>query len=438
VTVHVLARDPEPVEPPEESNRAPVAAPDTAWTPRGVAVSIDVLANDSDADGDAMVAHLFPGLPQFEGPRGGTVTPGAGGTLVYTPLPGFAGEDSFRYYVTDVRRPDTWGALATVRVRVEQTPPVAADVRVTRRPGEYAVVVRPVVSDADGDTLYLHPGLAAHGTVTLDSNGTPGVDDDFFVYTPEAGFVGTDTFEYAVTDGHEPGIGFGDVYVTTVGAGLDASPVTPGKMDLVVVGTEGADGVRLTRESRGRLGVSIGGGRVELFAASGAVRVFGLGGDDVLDARAVAAKYVVEMRGGDGNDLLVGGAGGDLLFGGDGNDGLRGGGGRDLLAGGRGSDAVRGEGGADVVIGGAVFSENYVTPAEVAARRALLAAWAAPGRYADKVNTLLAPGGAIAHAVMADADADVLTGGGDADAFFGDRLIDSLTDLRRTEHVAAA
>jgi Ca2+-binding RTX toxin-like protein len=248
--------------------------------------------------------------------------------------------------------------------------------------------------------------------------------------------VGADSFTYGVSDGHG-GVATATVYVTTAGAGLDASPVTPGKSDLVVVATEGADTIRITRGSRGRLGVSVNGGPVELFAVSGAVRVFGLGGDDVIDALGMSAKYVAELRGGDGNDVLVGGAGADLLFGGDGNDLLRGGGGRDLLAGGRGTDQLLGEGGSDVLIGGAVFSENDATPFELAQRRALLAAWTAPGKYADKVNTLLGPGGAIRLAVISHEDGDVLVGGGDTDAFFADRLIDSLPDVRRAERVVA-
>jgi Ca2+-binding RTX toxin-like protein len=126
------------------------------------------------------------------------------------------------------------------------------------------------------------------------------------------------------------------------------------------------------------------------------------------------------------------------MFGGAGDDQLRGGGGRDVLAGGAGSDQLRGDGGEDLLIGGATRDEADGTHAAVAARRATLAAWAAPGRYADKVANLLGPGGAVAVSIIADAEADLLTGGGEMDAFFGDRLIDSLPDVRRTERVVAA
>ena len=42
----------------------------------------------------------------------------------------------------------------------------------------------------------------AHGTVTVNNNGTPGnTADDFVVYTPAPDFNGTDTFTYTVASG---------------------------------------------------------------------------------------------------------------------------------------------------------------------------------------------------------------------------------------------
>lgn len=67
------------------------------------------------------------------------------------------------------------------------------------------------------------------------------------------------------------------------------------------------------------------------------------------------------MRGGGGDDSLVGyagndtidgDAGADLLYGGDGNDTLGGGDGADILNGGAGTDALNGAGGTDILFGG--------------------------------------------------------------------------------------
>jgi VCBS repeat-containing protein len=69
-------------------------------------------------------------------------------------------------------------------------------------------------------------------------------------------------------------------------------------------------------------------------------RLFGLGGDDVLNGRG-------------GKDVLIGGAGNDTLYGGDGDDNLAGEDGVDRLEGGAGVDTVTGGAGADTLLGGA-------------------------------------------------------------------------------------
>jgi len=77
------------------ANDPPTAVADTATTAYGTTIAIDVLANDSDIDGDGLsVAGV--------GPAGhGTVGVGPGGTVSYTPAAGFSGPDSFSYTVSD-------------------------------------------------------------------------------------------------------------------------------------------------------------------------------------------------------------------------------------------------------------------------------------------------------------------------------------------------
>jgi Ca2+-binding RTX toxin-like protein len=75
------------------------------------------------------------------------------------------------------------------------------------------------------------------------------------------------------------------------------------------------------------------------------------GGDD----RVSVAKEVIvplTMRGGLGNDVLIGGSGPDKLIGGAGNDRLIGGRGDDLLAGGPGKDVLYGGRGDDILVPG--------------------------------------------------------------------------------------
>ncbi len=82
--------------------------------------------------------------------------------------------------------------------------------------------------------------------------------------------------------------------------------------------------------------------------------IFGLGGNDILDAGgADAVGFATAILGGAGNDIIHGTASFDLLLDGDeGDDQVFGYAGRDLLAGGQGNDILDGGEGRDTLIGG--------------------------------------------------------------------------------------
>jgi hypothetical protein len=79
-----------------EVNQAPTSQDDSATTDMDVPVSIPVLANDSDEDGDALA------LVSVTQPLHGMAANQATGVL-YTPNAGFVGIDSFSYTVTDLQ-----------------------------------------------------------------------------------------------------------------------------------------------------------------------------------------------------------------------------------------------------------------------------------------------------------------------------------------------
>ena len=99
-------------EPPE--NRPPVANDDSATTPQDTAVDIDVLANDTDPDGDPL--HINSAT---DPPHGTTVN--HGGNLTYTPDPGFTGTDTFDYTAGDGKG-GTDTATVTVTVSASDEP----------------------------------------------------------------------------------------------------------------------------------------------------------------------------------------------------------------------------------------------------------------------------------------------------------------------------
>ncbi len=170
------------------ANNAPVAADDNATTAEDTSVSGNVLANDTDADGDALTAALVTG------PAHGTLVLNADGSFSYAPGLNFNGADSFIYQVSD-------GALAaTGTVFLTVTPvndaPVAGDDSFSTNE-DVALVGNVLANDADVDGPPLTAALVsgpAHGILTLNPDGS-------FSYTPELDFNGADSFTYHLSDG---------------------------------------------------------------------------------------------------------------------------------------------------------------------------------------------------------------------------------------------
>lgn len=138
--------DPTP-PPPPPPNTAPEAAADTATVQAGTATTIDVLANDGDADGDAITVSAV------SDPENGTAAIAADNAGIdYTPADGFLGEDTFTYTISDGE--DT--ATATVTVTVQETVTVTgrviddpiADAAVTVTVGEETFTT---TADAEGN-----------------------------------------------------------------------------------------------------------------------------------------------------------------------------------------------------------------------------------------------------------------------------------------------
>lgn len=167
-------------------NRNPATVDDAITTTQNVPGSVDVLANDSDPDGEtvSLTGHTDPA-------HGAVVF--AGSTATYTPAPGYVGTDSFTYSVSD----GVGGsATGTVNIDVADLPPVAnTDVIAAQSNGGGSVNVLANDTDADGDTLTITQFTqAAHGAVAF--NG--GVA----TYTTIGGYTGADSFTYTIDDGH--------------------------------------------------------------------------------------------------------------------------------------------------------------------------------------------------------------------------------------------
>lgn len=162
-------------------NRAPLAVNDSATVDRNAAaVSIAVLSNDSDPDGDALT------ITASTAPANGTATI-SGSSVLYTPRAGFTGSDSFSYTISD----GALTATATVNITVRIAPPVAnPDTASTVRGTPVSFNVLSNDSDPAGEALSLVAvGTPANGSASFTADGV-------VTYTPAAGFVGSDTFSY--------------------------------------------------------------------------------------------------------------------------------------------------------------------------------------------------------------------------------------------------
>jgi len=175
-------------------NDAPVAVVDDASTDEDVALSGDVLANDTDVDTD----HASLTATEVSGPTSGSLTLNADGTFEYTPNANFSGVDSFTYRVSD----GVAFADLPVTINVNPLPDAPVALADSATASEDVTLIKDaangvLANDTDPDTLV---GLTAvkvsdpaHGTVALNANGS-------YSYAPAKDFSGTDAFSYKAKD----------------------------------------------------------------------------------------------------------------------------------------------------------------------------------------------------------------------------------------------
>ncbi len=181
----------------EAVNDGPAAAADAYSIAEDGTLSVDaeegVLANDTDSEGDTLTVSLV------DQPSHGTVTLAEDGSFQYTPEPGFHGEDSFTYMASDGHRQSSVTMVAIAIDAMNDVPVSTGDSYSVAQDSTLTVDTATGVlandTDSDGDPLTAAlVDQPAHGSVTLAEDGS-------FVYTPEAGFSGEDSFTYTAGDG---------------------------------------------------------------------------------------------------------------------------------------------------------------------------------------------------------------------------------------------
>jgi len=212
----VLAQAEDPVG----TNTPPLAVDDAYAMNDRQQLGANVLANDTDAEGDTLAVVLL------SGPSHGTLTLGTDGPFTYTPERGFEGVDTFTYQLSDGQA-DSNAATASISVTLTAVPtndpPAAADNAFRVDEDQLLSVTGPGVlandTDDNGDSLsaILVTGPRS-GTLVLGADGS-------FDYTPNANFHGTDSFTYTANDGQA------DSNPATVSIAVNAVNTAPTAVD---------------------------------------------------------------------------------------------------------------------------------------------------------------------------------------------------------------
>jgi VCBS repeat-containing protein len=235
-------------------------------------------------------------------------------------------------------------------------------------------------TDAEGDTLTISDFTnPSNGTLTLNDNGTQdNPSDDFFTYTPNANFNGTDSFNFTVSDGN--GGTITSAFNLNVNPVNDApvaandslttafnTPVNIRANALVANDTDiDSSRLRITKVSGFNNGIAVlsNNGTADNLTddfivfnptdgfSGNAKFKYTISDGSLTSTATVAIAIGAKITGTNQNDTLFGTPGDDTIFGRNGNDTITGDAGNDILTGGRGNDILTGGQGNDTLTGG--------------------------------------------------------------------------------------
>ena len=175
---------------------APIANDDQVVTDEDTPINVDVLANDTDADHDALTVIIQ------SAPSNGAVGLDGDFTIAYTPGPNFNGTDSFVYKANDGTS-DSNTATVLITVNPINDLPIANDepYGATRNiPLAVESSVGVLANDVDGDALFVDmETVAGSAMISIESGNVAMNVDGSFTYVPLLNFSGNDSFGYVVS-----------------------------------------------------------------------------------------------------------------------------------------------------------------------------------------------------------------------------------------------
>jgi Bacterial Ig domain len=194
------------------ANVAPIANADSATTNAGTAVTLAVLANDTDANGDALTIVGVSNLV------GGTASIVGGTSVTFQPAAGFAGTGSFTYLVSDGHGGTANGSATVVVLPPPNQPPSAnPDAASTSAGVPVTITVLANDTDPNGDPLTVTSvSGAVGGSAAITAGNT-------VTFTPAAGFSGAASFTYTISDGRGGTASTGVTVTVTLAAAVDTT-----------------------------------------------------------------------------------------------------------------------------------------------------------------------------------------------------------------------
>jgi hypothetical protein len=149
-------------------------------------LTVDLLANDTDPDGDSLSATLGS-------PRHGVVRETGDGRFTYKPDADYCGSDAFTLTVSDGKGGSDMSRSRVTVVCVNDGP-VGSDDEVFVDE-DRTITIDPVGNDPDGDTVTVTVQDPDHGEVADDADGN-------LVYTPDPDYCGSDDVKVTLSDGN--------------------------------------------------------------------------------------------------------------------------------------------------------------------------------------------------------------------------------------------
>ncbi|WP_318489930.1 retention module-containing protein, partial [Photobacterium leiognathi] len=223
VTIHVT-----PV------NDAPIANPDSFTTDEDTSITVDLIKNDSDVDGDKLTIKEINGTPVTPGHEqtivvdNGKIVIADDGGMTFIPSDNYHGDVTVPYTITDGDKSAT--STVTIHVTPINDAPVAnPDSFTTDEDTSITVDLIKNDSDIDGDKLTVKEinGTSLTGgeqTVGVDNGKIVIADDGGMIFIPSDNYHGDVTVPYTITDGDKTATSTVTIHVTPVNDAPVANP----------------------------------------------------------------------------------------------------------------------------------------------------------------------------------------------------------------------